>query len=182
MKNTRMRQHSRLDRHTHEDCLAEEIFVDDVRGGVLEAERVKPARREEVPWCRGMGVWAPVFGKDMKKEPQQCPYIGLTLTRPIYRSRLVVREIKKAMKKSDALSAAELCNGMPPLESVCTSLSVRLPQSGRGERQSELLQCTTSAVRTSMGYQCDEYLWSSLTRRRKGSHERTGLIWNTSAR
>ena len=40
----------------HEDCLAEEIFVDDVRGGVLEAERVKQARRGEAQWCRGMGV------------------------------------------------------------------------------------------------------------------------------
>ena len=32
--------------------------------------------------------------------------------------RLVVREIKKAMKKSDVSSAAELFSGMPPLESV----------------------------------------------------------------
>ena len=49
----------------HEDGLAEDIFVDDVRGGVLEAERVKQARREEVQWCRGMGVWEPVLRKDM---------------------------------------------------------------------------------------------------------------------
>ena len=40
----------------HEDCLAEDTFVDDVRGGVLETERVKQARREEAQWCRGMGV------------------------------------------------------------------------------------------------------------------------------
>ena len=32
----------------HEDCLAEVVFVDDVRGGVLETERVKHARQEEV--------------------------------------------------------------------------------------------------------------------------------------
>ena len=32
----------------HEDCLAEDTFVDDVRGGVLEAERVKQVGREEV--------------------------------------------------------------------------------------------------------------------------------------
>ena len=38
--------------------------------------------------------------------------------RPNYRSRLVVREIKKAMKKSDVPSAVELFSGMPPLESV----------------------------------------------------------------
>ena len=32
----------------HEDCLAEEIFIDDVRGGVLEAQRVNQGKREEV--------------------------------------------------------------------------------------------------------------------------------------
>ena len=40
----------------HENCLTEEIFVDDVRGGVLETERVKQSRREEVQWCRCIDV------------------------------------------------------------------------------------------------------------------------------
>ena len=48
----------------HEDCLSEEVFVDDVRG-VLQAERVKQARREEVQWCRGLGVWEHFLRKDM---------------------------------------------------------------------------------------------------------------------
>ena len=52
----------------HESCMAEEIFVDDVRGGVLETQTVKQARREEVHWCRGMGVWEPVRRKDMDAE------------------------------------------------------------------------------------------------------------------
>ena len=57
----------------HTDCLAEEFFVDDVRGGVLEAEKVKQARREEVQWCRGMSVWEPVLRKDMGAEgTNQC--------------------------------------------------------------------------------------------------------------
>ena len=38
----------------HEDCMAEDTFVDGVRGGVLETERVKQARRDEVQWCRDM--------------------------------------------------------------------------------------------------------------------------------
>ena len=43
------------------------------------------------------------------------------------------------MKKSNALSAAEPSSGMPPLENVkSTSLTVRLPQSGTGERQANL--------------------------------------------
>ena len=40
----------------HEDWMAEDIFVDDLRGGVLEPERVKEARQEDVKWWRGMGV------------------------------------------------------------------------------------------------------------------------------
>ena len=37
------------------------------------AERVKQARREEVRWCRDMGVWEPVFRKDMGAEgTKQC--------------------------------------------------------------------------------------------------------------
>ena len=54
----------------HPDCLAEDTFVDDVRGGVLEAERVKQERREEVQWCRGMGVWEPVL---LECSRAQCP-------------------------------------------------------------------------------------------------------------
>ena len=52
----------------HEDCLVEETFADDVRGRVLETERVKHARREEVQWCRSTGVWEPVFREDMDAE------------------------------------------------------------------------------------------------------------------
>ena len=43
---------------------------------------------------------------------------------PNYRSRLAVREVKKAMKKSDVPSAAELFSGLPPPESVKALLSL----------------------------------------------------------
>ena len=49
----------------HIECLAEDTFVDDVRGGVLETERIKQARPEEVQRCRGMKVWDPVLRKSM---------------------------------------------------------------------------------------------------------------------
>ena len=52
----------------HEDCLAEDTFVDDVRGDVLETERVKQGSGEEVQQCRGMGVWERVFRKDIDAE------------------------------------------------------------------------------------------------------------------
>ena len=87
----------------HEDCLAEDAFVDDARGGVLDTDRVKQGRQEEVQWCRGMGVWEPVLRKDMDAEGAKSVSLRWGDTdkgdadRPNYRSRLVVREIKKAM-------------------------------------------------------------------------------------
>ena len=51
----------------HEDCLAEDAFVDDVRDGVLETERVNQARQEEIQWCRDLDVWEPVL-EDMNTE------------------------------------------------------------------------------------------------------------------
>ena len=113
----------------------------DVRGGVIEAERVKQGRREEGQWCRGMGVWEPVLRKGMDGEGAKTVSLLRVDTdkghadRPNYRSRLIVREIKRAMKRSYVPSAADVLSGMPPLECVKTPLSVRLPQSRRGERQ-----------------------------------------------
>ena len=94
----------------HEDCLADEIFIDEVRGGVLETERVKHARQEEVQWSF-VRTWR-------QKEPR------VDAGRPNCRSRLVVREIKKAMKRSEVPLVAELFGGMPPLESVKALLSL----------------------------------------------------------
>ena len=91
---------------------------------MLEAERVKQVRRNDVQWCRGMDVWEPVFRNDMDAEGAKTVSLRWVDTdkgdvdRPNYRSRVVAREIKKAMKKSDVPSAAELFSGMPPLESV----------------------------------------------------------------
>ena len=62
----------------HEDCLAEQVFVDDVRGGA------KTVSKRWVDTDKG------------------------NADRPNCRSRLVVRKIKMAMKRSDVPSAAEL--------------------------------------------------------------------------
>ena len=35
---------------------------------VLERENVEKARREEVQWCRGIGVWEPVLRKVLEAE------------------------------------------------------------------------------------------------------------------
>jgi hypothetical protein len=108
----------------------EGIFIDDVRGGILDAEKVRAARREEVSWCRKMGVWVRVLRSEMLAEGGRAVSLRWIDTdkgdarRPNYRSRLVVREIKKAMRKSDVPSAAELFSGMPPLEGMKALASI----------------------------------------------------------
>ena len=133
----------------HENCLAEETFVDDVRGGVLETERGKQTRREEGQWCRDMDVWEPVLRKDMDAERAKAVSLRSVETdkgdadRPHSSSRLVVREIRKAIR-----------------------LTVR-----KRRRASELLRCTTSTMHTSVEYQCDECLWNSQTRKKRHARE-----------
>ena len=123
----------------HEDCLAEDTFVDDVRGGVLETERVEQAGREEVQWCRGMGVWKPVLRKDMDAEGAKAVSLRRVDTRkgdadrPNCRSRLQEghEEIRCSfcswILQRNATSGK--CESIP--------LSVRLTRSRMGERQAD---------------------------------------------
>ena len=67
----------------HEDLLAEDLFVDDVRGGVVETERVKQARQEDVQWCCGMGA-RPFERTWRQKEPRQRLCVGSTPTRVMW--------------------------------------------------------------------------------------------------
>ena len=70
------------------------------------------------------------------------------------------------MMKADFPSAAELFGGMPPLESVRALLSLFVShneEKAKGKRT--LAMCDISRAH-SMEYQCDEYSWSSLTRRK----------------
>ena len=57
-----------LDRHNMKIVWQRTSFVDDVRGGVLDPERVKQARQGKVKWCRVMFVWELVLRKDMEAE------------------------------------------------------------------------------------------------------------------
>ena len=106
------------------------VFVDDVRGGALDAERVGAARREEVEWCRKMCVWERYPRTDMLAEGGRAISLRWVDTdkgdaqRPNYRSRLCVREIKKAMKTTEIPQAADLFSGMPPLEAVKALMSI----------------------------------------------------------
>ena len=106
------------------------MFADDVRGGILDAEKAQAARREEADWCRKMGVWVRVPRSEMLAEggrPVTLRWVDTDkgdARRSNYRSRLCVREIKKAMKKSEIPQATDLFSGMPPLEAVKALLSI----------------------------------------------------------
>ena len=109
--------------------------------------------KQRVKWCRVMCVYVPVFREDMDAERAEAGSLRWIETdkgdagEPNYRPRLVVREIKKAKKKSNLPSAAELFSGMP-LESVTGLRSLSSPPTVKKRRKaSEPLQCTTSAGR-----------------------------------
>ena len=83
------------------NCLADNVFVDDVHGRVRETERIMRARQDEVEWCRGMRVRAPVLRKDVGAEGAKAVSLRWIDTdkgdarRPNYRCPLVVREINQ---------------------------------------------------------------------------------------
>eukprot|EP00971_Amphidinium_carterae_P339978 6478084-Amphidinium_carterae.1 len=106
----------------------EGYYIDDVHGTILEKDRVREARALEIQWCRKMGVWERVPRAVMEQEGQRAVTLrwidtdkGDTL-RPSYRSRLVAREIRKAM--AEQLSTSETFSGMPPLEGLKCLLSL----------------------------------------------------------
>ena len=78
----------------HEDCLAEDAFVDDVRGAVLGKKKGKnkQARREEVQRCRGVGVWEPVLRGGVEAEGAKAVsfLVGSTPTRVMRVDRTTV--------------------------------------------------------------------------------------------
>ena len=102
----------------HEECLAENVFVDDVRGGVLKTEsRASETRGSPVvPWHGRLGArFFETTWRQKEAKAGSLPWMDTDNSDagpPNYRPRLVVREIKRAMKKSDVLSAAEFFNGM----------------------------------------------------------------------
>ena len=79
-----------------------------------------------------MDVWEPVLPKDMHgcgRSQDGVPTLGLTLMRAPRIDTTTgfvwsCERSKKAMKRSDVPSAAELFSGMPPLESVKVLLSL----------------------------------------------------------
>ena len=144
-----------------------------MRGGVLETERVKHARRGEVQWCRGLGILEPVFREDMDAEGAKAVSLrwvdtdkgrsGSTKLQVLNgRARDQERPCRNPMFPPCSRTLQR--NATEALSSLCSSPTVR---KGEGQR------CTAPAVRTSMEYQCDECSWTSQMRRKRGPREPT---------
>ena len=101
---------------------AKQEFWDDVNGGWLEAGKVRQARKEEMDWMSARQVFTIVSDSECKRSKQSKPltWRWLDTRKPSgrYRSRLVVREIKKAKPMSQRLRPEEVFSAMPPVESL----------------------------------------------------------------
>ena len=118
------------------DCELGE-FWDDVNGGSLNKEKVLRAREEELGWVKEREV-------HVKRPLQEC--WGVTHRAPIslrwadtnkgddefenYRSRIVVRELKRAGLGA-ALTAAEVSSAMPPTEALRVLASLAMSQQSK---------------------------------------------------
>ena len=74
----------------HEHCLADDVFVDTLRGGVLDPERVK---QQEVKWCRGLGFL------DMEAEGAKAVSLRWTDTDKGDARRLVVKRDQEGLEE-----------------------------------------------------------------------------------
>ena len=104
----------------------EEVYMDDVNGGILPAEKVKEARRLEMDYLKekhGVYVTRPRAEcfEETGKPPIPVRWLDTNKgdpTNPNYRSRLVVREIKARKTKEEQLPANLLFSSTPPLEAM----------------------------------------------------------------
>ena len=117
----------------------QEVVYDSVTGVQLELEKVLKARREELDWVHKAQVYTKVpleeCHNETGKEPITLKWVDRNKGDQIkenYRSRLVVREIKK---QHGALPVHESTSSMPPLEAakLLCSLAVSRKTSKRGK-------------------------------------------------
>ena len=110
----------------------EQMFFDDITGVKLDTQGVLAARREELQWLHRAQVYEKRTIQECwertGKNPITLKWIDRNKgdkERPNYRSRIVVREVKK---QHGALPGHMLFSNMPPLEAVkilCSELATR---------------------------------------------------------
>ena len=100
-----------------------DIIYDDISGAPLDPVKVAKAQQFELDWIHDPGVYPKVdIGEccqETGKKPITLKWINTNKgdeARPNYRSRLVVREIKRTKSPEETLPAETLFSAMPPLE------------------------------------------------------------------
>ena len=78
-------------------------YWDDVNGGWLDLEKVRQARKEELDWILRQKVFAKVLETEVQGKKLSLRWIDTVKSNGCYRSRMVVREIKKAKRGSEKL-------------------------------------------------------------------------------
>jgi hypothetical protein len=108
------------------------MFFDDITGVQLDTQGVLAARHEELQWLQGAKVYEKKAIEECWQRTGKGPKTRKWIDRnkgdrehPNYRSRIVVREVKK---QHGALPGHMLFSNMPPLEAVkilCSELATR---------------------------------------------------------
>ena len=109
-----------------------QMFFDDITGAHLDTQGVLPARQEELQWLHRAKVYEKRTIEECWQRTGKGPITLKWIDRnkgdrehPNYRSRIVVREVKK---QHAALPGHMLFSNMPPLEAVkilCSELATR---------------------------------------------------------
>ena len=124
-----------------DEPMSEVMYWDDVNGGWLDPEMVKIERQKEIDWLHANEVYQKVpideCWRVTGKPPIKLLWIDSNKgddAKPNYRSRVVVREVRKKGPDGRVLPDAELFSGTPPLEAmkVLGSLLVSRQTSSRG--------------------------------------------------
>ena len=84
---------------------------------------MRQARKEELDWIRRQNVFAKVLETEVQGKKLSLRWIDIVKSNGRYRSRMVVREIKKAKKESEKLDPSEVFSSMPPIEGLTCLIS-----------------------------------------------------------
>ena len=117
-----------------------EEYVDDSSGAILDPTLVKAARAEELAWLKKEKVYERVPAELHPGKPLQMKWLDINKgdnNSPKVRSRLVVREIRKAKPLDLQLGGADTFASTPPLEAVYALISLFMTKenSRRGKRK-----------------------------------------------
>ena len=112
-----------------------------IDGQWISPEMLRAGRKEEIDYMLSRGVYDVVDESECRQyqgRPYTLKWVDRLKGEPVKcRSRLVVREIKKAKKKEEQLGAEEVFSAMPPAEGLNMLLNSAMTD-GNDKRDSEI--------------------------------------------